>query len=118
MSFLGLDAKAAAIPIDEKIKDKNAPVLSPTLRRMFQPLKPVVAPFRDSKFFKALHGAIARRTPYPPLTESLKDRLADFYRADAIGIGKLMGRDLSAWLELPKKLTDSPSIEERHAGKI
>jgi hypothetical protein len=116
LKFLGLDAKAAAVPIDEKIKDKNAPVLSPTLRRMFRPLKPVVAPFRDSKYFKAIRGAIARQTPYPPLTESLKDRLADFYRADATGLGKLMGRDLSVWLERPK-LPDPSSIEDDTPAK-
>jgi hypothetical protein len=96
--FLGLPAAKSPLPVKEKVKDRTTPVIAPALRRWLRPFKPIVAPLRPTRLFKALHGVVARELKYPPLSEKLRARLVDYYSAETELLGDLMGRDLSSWL--------------------
>ncbi|HEV7307814.1 sulfotransferase [Ensifer sp.] len=85
-------------PVVNKVKDKTVPVVPPTLRRLFRPLKPIVAPFRDNPVAKGLRSMIARELDYVPLPSDLRNRLIDFYGPETERLGALMKQDLSAWL--------------------
>lgn len=98
-SFLGLDAATPATALQEKIKDKTLPVISPALRRPLGPFKPLLAPIRRTQYFKALHRLFARETEYPVLTRELRNRLVDYYALEIDALATLIGRDLSSWLE-------------------
>jgi len=96
-NHLGLPPASSGIKVNEKVKDRDSAVLSPTLRTLFRPLKPVLAPVRETKPFKFLHALAARRTAYPPLTGELRKRLSEYFAQDVESLGRHMGRDLSAW---------------------
>ena len=98
-SFLGLPANLSGNVVRGKVKDKTTPMLSPELRRLLRPLKPVVAPFRNSPAFQKVHSALATEIDYSPFPEGIRGRLIDHYAGDVEQLGRLVGRDLSAWLE-------------------
>ncbi|MCT7376915.1 sulfotransferase family protein [Chelativorans salis] len=81
-----------------KVKDKSVPMLNPTMRRLLRPLKPVIAPLRETPSFRRVHAAIAKEISYPPFPDSLRQRLIDHYEPDVELLGRLLGRDLSHWL--------------------
>lgn len=101
--FLGLDGEAATMPVEEKVKDRTTPVISPGLRRVLRPLKPVVSPLRRHPYFQALRARIAHTPQYADLGPDLRDRLVEYYAEEAAGLGRLMQRDLTHWLQ------DTPS---------
>lgn len=96
--FLGLKLELRVPPVEKKIKDKTDPVISPSLRRILKPLKPVLAPFRNNVVLKALRSVIAHETEYSSLTPDLCERLIDFYAPEAEKLGKIIDLDLSTWL--------------------
>ncbi|QRM57459.1 sulfotransferase [Sinorhizobium sp. BG8] len=96
--FLGLESELRITPVSNKVKDKTVPVISPGLRRVLHPLKPIVAPFRSNPVVKGLRSMIARETKYTPLGTELYERMIDFYAPEAEMLGKFMRRDLSGWL--------------------
>ena len=109
-SFLGLAALDSPLHVGERVKDKTTPVISPALRRYLRPLKPVVAPLRSRRSFKALRALVARPLKYPPLTTDLRESLIDYYDAEMKLLGKLLARDLSKWLK------DTPSAVSTSAS--
>ena len=96
---LGLPTTSPAPRIEEKVKDRTAAIVNPTLRRWLRPIKPLIASVRGTRPLRALHGLIARPTIYPPLTGDLRHRLADYYAEDSRKLADLMKRDLSLWSE-------------------
>ena len=96
--FLGLPEATSPLPLQDRVKDRTTAVIPPALKRCLGPFKPLVAPLRQTGIFRALRGVVARELKYPPLGEDLRARLVDFYAAETELLGKLMGRDLSAWL--------------------
>src|SRR5690606_453804 len=74
--YLGIDDTIAPQAIGNRVKDKDVPVVPPSARRMLAPLKPLVAPWRQTGLFGALRSLVARRLHYPPLTPELRERLA------------------------------------------
>ncbi|TJW14854.1 MAG: sulfotransferase domain-containing protein [Mesorhizobium sp.] len=100
-SFLGLPAEQSVSFIPGKVKDKSTPMLRPGLRRLFRPAKSVVAPFRDNPFFRKVHAAFATEIRYSPFPDSVRQRLTDHYAPDVEELGRLIGRDLTAWLHRP-----------------
>jgi hypothetical protein len=96
--FLGLPAELAQGFVQTKVKDKSAPMLSPKLRRALGSLKPIVKPFRGNPLFKKVHASLASEIEYPALPNGLRQRLADHYAPDVEALGRLVGRDLSDWL--------------------
>jgi sulfotransferase family protein len=97
-TFLGLPATESASFIQARVKDKTTPMLSPGLRRLLRSAKPVVAPFRSNPYFRRVHAAFAAEISYSPLPDSVRRRLIDHYAPDVEMLGRLVGRDLSAWL--------------------
>ena len=95
---LGIEQPAASALLDQRIKNKNAAMLSPIARRVLAPLKGAVAPWRENAAFRFARALIARRIDYPALTPALRDQLADYYREDVAALGRLLGRDLGGWL--------------------
>ncbi len=69
------------------------------VRKILAPLKGSIAPLRGNPLFESTRGFFAREIAYPPLSAQLKLRLRDFYAEDVSQLGKLLGRDLSYWLE-------------------
>ncbi|MDZ5696508.1 sulfotransferase [Chelativorans sp. M5D2P16] len=96
--FLRLPGNGATAIARGKVKDKTVPMLSPTMRRLLRPLKPVVAPLRETLPFRRLHTALAKEIRYPAFPESLRQRLIDHYEPEVAALGQLLSRDLSHWL--------------------
>ena len=111
-SFLGLPANSAGAIVHTKVKDKTTPMLRPEMRRMLRGLKPVVAPFRNNPYFRKVHAMLATEIDYSPFPDSLRERLIDHYGSDVEALGRLVGRDLSAWL---RNSAVSP-LEARKSG--
>ena len=97
-AFLGLPAVEASELVRSRVKDKTTPMLSVGLRRLLRPMKPVVAPLRGSRYFRALHSALASEIVYSPFPQDARERLVDHYAPDVEALGRLLGRDLSGWL--------------------
>src|SRR5690606_11376601 len=98
-AFLGLAGGPEEVLIRSKVKDKTTPMLSPWLRRVLGPVKPLVAPIRHTSLFRSLHASLAAEIRYPPLTDETRRRLVAYYAADVEALGRRIGRDLSGWLE-------------------
>lgn len=107
--FIGLPPGQTVTFIQSKVKDKTTPMVSPGLRRALRPLKPVVAFFRDTATFRKMHGLLGRETSYAPLPASVHQQLIDYYARDVEALGRMIGKDLSAWL------TDNPARPEPKA---
>jgi len=98
-TFLALPDDRTAPFIERKVKDKTTPMLSPMLRRLLRPMKPAVAPLRNTPYFRKVHALLAAEIQYPPFPERLREQLRDYYSRDVEALGRLIGRDLSRWLQ-------------------
>lgn len=96
--FLNLKDELHIPPVSKKIKDKTDPVISPGLRRILQPLKPMLAPFRGNPIVKGLRSVIAHEAKYSPLEPDLCARMIDYYAPETERLGTVIQRDLSGWL--------------------
>ncbi len=108
-SFVGLPAEQSGNFVRAKVKDKSVPMLSPTLRRAFGSLKPVVKPFRENPLFKKVHASLVQEIDYPAFPDHLRQRLIDHYEPEAEALGRLAGYDLSGWL---RNVVPSPHVQE------
>lgn len=104
--FLGLASGGTVACIQTKIKDKTTPMVGPRVRRALRPIKPLAALFRDTAYFRKVHAMLSRETRYAPLPAGVRERLVDYYAPDVEALGRMIGRDLSAWL------ADSPASPE------
>lgn len=95
--FLGLPDVRPVAP-EVRRNDSRARMLPLSVRRAVAPLKPMAAPFRNSGWFKQLHGVLARPVPYPPLEPDLRARLEELYARDVETLGRALGRDLTGWI--------------------
>jgi hypothetical protein len=95
---LGLPPVAGEGFVQAKVKDKTAPMVSPALRRILGPIKPLIAPFRKTASFRRMHAALSSEVQYAPFTDELRQRLTDYYAADVEILGGMIGRDLHGWL--------------------
>lgn len=96
--FIKLETELPVPPVTKKVKDKSEPVISPSLRQILKPLKPILAPFRNSSVMQGLRSIIAHEPKYSPLEPDLCARMVEFYAPEAEKLGKLMKQDLSGWL--------------------
>jgi hypothetical protein len=97
-AFLDLPDLGSGVQLVERANVKDAPLLPLAMRRTLAPAKRLVAPLRSKPWFKAVHGALAKEVPYPELSTGLKQSMRDFYSKDVQGLGSLLQRDLSHWL--------------------
>ncbi|MDG5747724.1 sulfotransferase [Qipengyuania sp. XHP0207] len=79
--------------------DSSERFLPLPIRRALAPLKPIAKPLRGHSLFERTRGLFAREIDYPPLDDDLRSRLQDFYHADIQALERLIGRDLSHWLQ-------------------
>lgn len=84
--------------------EKHLPL---ALRRTLAPLKPRVAPFRNSSLFRSVRGLFAKKIDYKPMSDSLRSQLADFYAEDVADLSIMLERPLYHWLADPKKGPDA-----------
>lgn len=94
---LDLAPKVDADLVRRRSNDSEAPLVPLPLRRMPQSIKALVAPLRGNPAFEATRRLLARKVEYPRLTYDLRMRLTDYYADDVEDLGRLLGRDLSAW---------------------
>lgn len=99
--FLGLPELAEPVGIVPNANVKDAPLLPLPIRTLLAPAKRLVAPYRNSAWFRALRDPLAREVAYPALPDALRARMRDFYASDVEQLGRLIGRNLDHWLELP-----------------
>lgn len=81
-----------------KFNDSGERLLPLPVRKLLKPLKPIVRPLRNSAIFQRTHAQFAKEVEYPPLSDELRQSLANFYSQDIQELGKMLGRDLSHWL--------------------
>ncbi len=97
-AHLGIERRADAELLSQRVKDKETPVVPPLARRILAPMKVPIQPLRQSRAFRFARSLIARRLDYPTLTPALRDQLADYYRDDVGALSKFLERDLTGWL--------------------
>lgn len=104
-----LDQVSAHIGVATHIEEENlttrqndsaAPLLPLPVRRALKPFKKMVEPLRGQPIFEAVRGAFARELQYPPLGADACSFLQNYYREDIEKLGKMINRDLSAWLNI------------------
>ena len=91
---------------------KDEPRLPLGVRRALAPLKDLVAPYRKSPWFKAVHRTFARPFDYPPLPGDLRAKLNDHFSSDIDQIEKILGREIVTWRELPENNNQAAAGEE------
>lgn len=107
-SFLGLPEEHPAQMVLDRVKDRRQPTVGPELRRLLTPLKPLVAPFRDSPTFKRVHALLASEIRYSPLTADVRVALARHYEPEVEALSTMIGRDLGAWMHGRRSQTVEP----------
>ena len=100
-AHIGIDGLTVPAMVEQRVRDKNLPIVPVHLRRIFRPMKRWVAPFRQQRWFQSARAMVAKRVDYPPLTPALRERLGDFFRDDVDALGQLLDCDLSHWLSEP-----------------
>lgn len=96
--FLNLNDDFAPQPLAKKVKDKTQPIIGPRLRLLLRPLKPALAPFRQTAAFRRLHSMMTKELQYEPLSGDLRARMVEYYASETEKLGALVGRDLTGWL--------------------
>lgn len=99
---IGLDEDLLPKPMTDRVNDSRAALLPLPVRKLLAPIKDLAAPLRGSSWFEALRSTMARQVDYPAFPAELKLRLRDYYARDVESLGKLIGRDLTAWLAEPR----------------
>lgn len=103
LDHIGIGGPIKTDALRRRAKDREAARMPRPVRRyLATPLKGVVAPIRHTRAFRSVRALMARPTRYPPLTETLRARLADYYRADVEALSGLLSRDLGEWLAPPQ----------------
>lgn len=97
-AFIGAVGEQPEVSVQSKVKDKTTPMIDPSLKRWLKPLKPIVKPFRQNRYFKKLHSQVAAPIEYPAMPDDIRRRLVDHYAGEAARLGALTGRDLTDWL--------------------
>lgn len=101
-AHIGVEARADAELLHQKVKDRTTPVVPPLAKRALAPLKGAVRPFRETTPFRFARSLIARELDYPELPPLIWDQLRDFYLEDVEQLEKFLDRDLGAWLLRPE----------------
>lgn len=102
-AHIGVEPRADADLLTERIKTKDAVVEPPLAKRFLAPFEGAVESLRAHPAFRFGRSLVARRLDEPELTPLLWQQLGDFYRDDVEALENLLGRDLSAWLVEPAR---------------
>lgn len=98
---IGVPVHIAEEEVASRQNDSASPMLPLPLRRVLQPMRPILDPLRSIPLFAKLRASMAAPVSYPPLTPELQQMLREFYREDILVLQELLQRDLSHWLASP-----------------
>lgn len=101
--LIGIQDELMPPPQSRRVNDSREMFLPLELRILLAPFKRAVKPLRGNAAFERVRSTLARPITYPKLDGELRQRLADFYREDVERLQTLLGRDLSAWTDLPSR---------------
>lgn len=96
-SHLGLPPRALEPEARKKVKDKSTPLVPAGLRERLAWMKPLVRPLRGFGPFEAARRLVARKVDYPPFTDELRERLAEYYRPSIEVLEQMSGQSLAHW---------------------
>ncbi len=96
---LGLPPRPYARVGREKVKDREAPIVSAKLRKNLVWMRPILRPMRGNPTFEAVRGVFARTPRYPRLTDDLRQRLGDYYAPSIEALERMTGQSLRCWYE-------------------
>lgn len=69
-------------PVQQKVKDKNTPMVPLSLRRVLKPVRAVLDPVRHTWPVRSIRNAVARKVTYPALSPELEAKMTEFYAAE------------------------------------
>jgi hypothetical protein len=77
--------------------DSSAQFLPLPVRTALAPLKEAARPLRGKPVFEGVRRLFAREIQYPPLVDTTRRQMADYYAEDIARLEAMIGRDLSHW---------------------
>jgi len=95
---IGVRSHVAPAAIAARKNDGAADLLPLSLRRILQPLRPVLDPLRSIPLFAQMRASLAAPMVYPPLINETRQIMRDFYRDDILWLQDFLEQDLCAWL--------------------
>lgn len=96
-NHVGIKDPALSPTLKKRVKGKDASMLPLALRTHLAPFKGAITPFRHTAAFKTARSLLARPNRYPPLTASIRRRMADYFRPDVEDLSRFLGHDLNGW---------------------
>lgn len=108
-THIGVPVHIAQEEVASRKNDSTSPMLPLPLRRMLQPMRPVLDPLRSNRHLAKLRASLAAPVRYPPLTDELQQMLRDFYHDDILILQDILDMDLGHWISGREAST------ERHA---
>lgn len=97
-AHIGVPVHIAPEEVASRKNDSASPMLPLPLRRILQPIRPILDPLRSHPWMVKLRASLAAPVRYPPLTEELQQMLREFYREDILTLQDILQKDLSHWL--------------------
>jgi hypothetical protein len=97
-AHIGVPVHIAPEEVASRKNDSASPMLPLPLRRILQPIRPILDPLRSHPWMVKLRASLAAPVRYPPLTEELQQMLREFYREDILILQDILQKDLSHWL--------------------
>lgn len=117
-SHLGLPPRALEPEARKKVKDKSTPLVPAGLRERLAWMKPLVRPLRDFGPFEAARRLVARKVDYPPFTDELRERLAEYYRPSIEALEQMSGQSLAHWYTPKDKPAEQVCPEGERRARI
>lgn len=97
-THIGVPVHIAPEEVASRKNDSASPMLPLPLRRMLQPMRPVLDPLRSNPHLAKLRASLAAPIRYPPLTDELQQMLRDFYCEDLLILQDILQIDLRHWI--------------------
>ena len=97
-THIGVPVHIAPEEVASRKNDSASPMLPLPLRRVLQPMRPMLDPLRANRHLAKLRASLAAPVRYPPLTDELQQMLRDFYRDDILLLQDILQIDLRHWM--------------------
>jgi hypothetical protein len=105
-SFLGMAQPEMVQPLFTRVNARKTVSIAYPIRRFLWPIvrreavrRPLVKVLRRMPLWRRMESALSVPVAYPALPEPLRCRLAEYYADDVFKLSRMLGRDLSFWLE-------------------
>jgi len=112
-THIGVPVHITPDEVASRKNDSASPMLPLPLRRILQPMRPILDPLRSHPLMAKLRASLAAPVRYPPLTDELQHMLREYYREDILILQDMLQQDLSHWLTG----TPAPKIIEAMAAE-